>query len=112
LTVLLALSMLALHVPSIVEAMVSAAKVGDVGAAKLILERTVPSLRPEEMPVTLDGISGSRVEMGAAVVQAIASGTLDTVRGGRLIAVLGPEEIQEKLERLESMMIAEQNDEQ
>jgi hypothetical protein len=47
-----------------------------------------------------------------AVVQAIASGTLDTVRGGRLIAVLGPEEIQEKLEKLESMMIAEQNDEQ
>jgi hypothetical protein len=60
----------------VIAAVVEAAKQGDTTAARLILERTVPALRPEEMPVSLDGVSGSRAEMIAAVIQAIADGKL------------------------------------
>jgi hypothetical protein len=99
---------LALHVPEIISAMVEAAKGGDTAAAKLILERAVPALRAEELPVTLEGFAGNRVEMIAAVVQAIADGKLDMSRGGRLIAVLAPEALEERIAKFE-LMIEEQN---
>jgi hypothetical protein len=99
---------LARHVPEIISAMVEAAKGGDTAAAKLILERAVPALRAEELPVTLEGFAGNRVEMIAAVVQAIADGKLDMSRGGRLIAVLAPEALEERIAKFE-LMIEEQN---
>jgi SpoU rRNA methylase family enzyme len=99
---------LAKHVPAIIEAMVEAAKGGDTAAAKLILKRAVPALRTEELPVTLEGFAGNRVEMIAAVVQAIADGKLDMSRGGRLIAVLAPEALEERIAKFE-LMIEEQN---
>jgi hypothetical protein len=68
---------LAQHLPDVISALVEAAKKGDTAAAKLILERTIPALRPEELPVCLDGVSGSRAEMVSAVIDAIASGKLD-----------------------------------
>jgi hypothetical protein len=52
-------------VPEIVAAMVEAAKGGDTAAAKLILERTVPALRAEELPVTLEGIRSTSSRMRA-----------------------------------------------
>jgi hypothetical protein len=58
--------------------------------------------------VTLDGFSGGRAEMISAVVQAIADGKLDMSRGGRLIAVLAPEALEERIAKFE-LMIEEQN---
>jgi hypothetical protein len=99
------------HLPEVIAALVEAAKKGDTAAARLILERTVPALRPEEMPVNLDGVGGSRAEMIAAVVEAIANGELDVSRGGRLIAALTPEALEEKIAKFERM-IEEQKNEQ
>jgi hypothetical protein len=95
---------LAKHVPEIVAAMVEAAKGGDTAAAKLILERAIPALRPEELPVSLKGFAGSRVEMIAAVIQAVADGKLDMSRGGRMVALLAPEALEEKISRFEHML--------
>jgi hypothetical protein len=95
---------LAEQVPAIIEALVAAAKQGDTAAAKLVLERVVPALRSEELPVRLDGFSGSRAEMISAVVQAIADGKLDTSRGGRLIALLAPSVLDEKISRFEHLL--------
>jgi len=47
---------LAEHVPAIIETLASAAKAGDTAAAKLILERVVPPLKTEELPVSLCGL--------------------------------------------------------
>jgi hypothetical protein len=101
---------LAKHVPEIVAAMVEAAKGGDTAAAKLILERTVPALRAEELPVTLEGFAGSRVEMIAAAVQAIADGKLDMSRGGRFIVALTPEALEERIARFERMIQEEKKE--
>jgi uncharacterized protein YlzI (FlbEa/FlbD family) len=103
---------LAEHVPDILNALVAAAKRGDTSAAKLVLERVVPALKSEELPVTtLDGLSGSRVEMIAAVIEAIADGKLDMSRGGRLIVALTPEAIEEQIQKWERT-VQEANDEQ
>jgi hypothetical protein len=102
---------LAEHVPEIVAAMVEAAKGGDVGAAKLILERAIPALRSEELPVSLEGFAGNRTQLTSAVVQAIADGKLDTSRGGRLIALLAPSVLDEKISRFEHLLeLEETND--
>ena len=101
---------LAEHLPEVIDALIEAAKKGDTAAARLILERTIPALRPEEMPVTLEGFAGSRVEQISAVVQAIADGKLDTSRGGRLIVALTPEALEKRIVELERM-VEEGNDE-
>lgn len=98
---------LAEHVPDIIKAMVEAAKGGDTAAAKLILERAIPALRPEELPVTLEGFAGSRVELIAAVIDAIASGKLDMSRGGRFIEALTPEALEERIAKFERMIEGE-----
>jgi hypothetical protein len=99
---------LAEHVPAIIEAMVAAAKGGDTAAARLVLERAIPALRPEELPVSLEGFAGNRTQLIAATIQAIANGKLDMARGGRLIAVLAPEALEERIAKFE-LMIEEQN---
>jgi hypothetical protein len=89
------------RLPEVLESVVRAAKNGDIQAARLILERTVPALRPEELPVALDGFSGNRTELVAAVVKAIAEGRLDTNRGGHLISLLEPTQLDERISRVE-----------
>jgi hypothetical protein len=102
---------LAEHVPDIIASLVAAAKQGDVAAAKLVLERVVPALRSEELPVSLEGFVGNRTQLTSAVVQAIADGKLDTSRGGRLIALLAPSVLDEKLSRFEHLLeLEETND--
>jgi hypothetical protein len=100
---------LAEHVPDIIEARVKSAKQGDAAAAKLVLERVVPPLRAEELPVSLEGFAGSRTALVAAVVEALANGQLDTARGGRLIALLTPSELDERVTRIEQWYEAKQS---
>jgi hypothetical protein len=76
-------------VPDVLEAMVRAAKSGDVGAARLLLERTLPALKPEERPVTLTLPPDSFTEQGRAVMAATANGELAPSQAGVLLAGLG-----------------------
>jgi hypothetical protein len=98
------------HVPEVILALIEAAKKGDVGAARLILERTVPALKPEELPIEVAGFCGSRTELVAAVVEAVATGRLDTARGGRLISQLTPSELDERITRVEKRYEQQQED--
>jgi hypothetical protein len=95
---------LAKSLPSVIEALIRKAVEGDVQAMRLLLDRTVPPLRSEEMPVVIEGFAGSRVELVKAIVAAIGSGRLDTARGGRLIALLSPSELEEKADMIEKML--------
>lgn len=59
-------------------------------AARLLLERVLPSLKPIEQPVALflpagDGITGQ----GRAIVEAVADGTLAPGQGAALLTGLG-----------------------
>jgi hypothetical protein len=76
-------------VPAIVARLTTAALAGDVGAARLLLERTIPAVKPVELaqPVSFSG--GSLSEQGRTVMAAVATGELAPGQGTALLAALG-----------------------
>ena len=78
------------HVPSIVDQLVTAAKGGDVQAARLILERILPPIKAIEQAVELqlpDG--GTLTAQGRAVLSAVAGGNLAPSQGAALLGAIG-----------------------
>ncbi len=62
---------------------------GDVGAARLLLERVIPPLRAAEevAPVALP--DGTLTEKGAALLVAVAAGDLAPGQGAALLGAIG-----------------------
>ncbi|MEZ5629327.1 MAG: DUF5681 domain-containing protein [Burkholderiaceae bacterium] len=77
------------RVPEVLEAMVQRAIQGDVGAARLILERVVPPLKGREQAVVLALPDGTLTEQGRAVLAAVAGGELAPGQGAQLVAAIG-----------------------
>ena len=77
------------RVPEVLEAMVQRAIQGDVGAARLILERVVPPLKGREQAVVLALPDGTLTEQGRAVLAAVAGGELAPGQGTQLVAAIG-----------------------
>lgn len=78
------------HLPEIIMKLVNKAKEGDSQAARLLLDRVLPTLKPIEQPVTLilpfnEGITGQ----GMAVIQAVATGEIAPIQGNALLTGLG-----------------------
>jgi len=100
------------HMPEIIEQLVTRAKDGDVGAARLLLERTLPSIKPIEANFEFalpydSGLTGQ----AEAVARAIASGSLPSVQGTALLAGLTTiarlkeiDEIEERIVKLEQAL--------
>ena len=81
---------LAVDVPEILAGLVTAAKGGDVQAARLILERVLPPLKGVEQPVTLQLPEGGTLTAKAdAVLCAAAVGDLAPGQASQLISALG-----------------------
>lgn len=77
------------HLPDILTALVEAAKAGDVTAARVILDRVLPSLKPNEQPIVLDLAGDTLTNQGRAVLSAVAAGVLAPAQGSQLIAAIG-----------------------
>lgn len=77
------------HVPEIITALVTKARGGDAGAARLLLERVLPPVKPTEQaqPVALP--SGSFTDQGRAVLAAVAAGELAPSQGAALVSAIG-----------------------
>lgn len=93
-------------IPEILQGMVTAAKAGDTAAAKLLLDRVVPALKPETRPAA-EAVSG---EPGA-ILQAAAEGRLTYEQATALMSLAVDRakvaelvEIQERLQRIEAML--------
>ncbi|WP_296509076.1 DUF5681 domain-containing protein [Rhodoferax sp.] len=73
---------------SIVSSLVAAAKAGDTQAAKLLLDRVIPTLRPMEQaePMALTG--DNLTAKGESVLQGLVEGNLSSEQAARLVAVL------------------------
>lgn len=73
----------------VIAAVVARALDGDMQAARLVLERVLPALRPVEpaQAVTLPG--ETLTEQGRAVLAAVASGNLAPGQGAALMGALG-----------------------
>lgn len=102
---------IAAHLPEIITQLVLKAKEGDAQAARLLLERVLPALKPMEQPVelTLPADSGLTAQ-GKAIVQAVADGTLAPGQGAQLLAGLGSlariveiDELEQRITQLEGV---------
>lgn len=81
---------IAAHLPEIITQLVEKAKAGDAQAARLLLERVLPSLKPIEQPVALSLPAGEGLTaQGVAIVEAVATGTLAPGQGAALLTGLG-----------------------
>ena len=81
---------IAADVPDILAGLVTAAKAGDVQAARLILERVLPPVKAIEQAVELqlpDG--GTLTAQGRAVLSAVAGGELAPSQGAALLGAIG-----------------------
>jgi hypothetical protein len=77
------------HVPEIITKLAEQAKAGDVGAARLLLERVIAPLKAAEHPAAISLPEGSLTEQGRAVLQAAGLGDLAPGQAAQLLAGLG-----------------------
>ena len=79
------------RVPAILETLATAALAGDVGAARLLLERVIPPLKASEeaAPLALPLPDGTLTEQGRAVLGAVAAGELAPGQGAALLGAIG-----------------------
>lgn len=98
---------IAAHVPELLQALVTKALDGDVGAARLLLERTVAPLRAVEPAQSLTLPDGTLTEQGRAVLKAVAAGELSPGQGATLLNAIGAlarvTEIDELMARIEAL---------
>ena len=82
-------SAIATRIPELLEAMMQRALDGDVGAARLLLERTVAPLRATDMGQPLNLPNGTLTDQGRAVMVAVSSGELAASQGAALLGAIG-----------------------
>jgi hypothetical protein len=76
-------------VPEILAGLVTAAKAGDVQAARLVLERVLPPVKPMEQAIELELKGDTLTDQGRAVLSAVSAGALAPGQGSQLIAAIG-----------------------
>lgn len=99
------------HLPEVLDAVVTVAKQGDMGAARLITELTLPKLRPTGEAVELSGLTetSSLADRGEAVIAAMADGTLAPDVASQMLTALANQgrileldQLERRIERLEA----------
>ena len=105
---------LAADLGGIINTVKARALAGDMQAARIILDRLVPSLRPVEMPAVLTLPAGATLAGQAqAVVNAAAAGELAPSQAAQIVTALGgvakiieATELLKRIEALESLTAA------
>ena len=77
------------HVPEIINQLVTAARGGDIQAARLILERVLPPVKAIEQAQAINLPNGTLTEQGRAVLAAVAAGELAPGQGAQLLTAIG-----------------------
>ena len=77
------------RVPELLAAMMTKALEGDVGAARLLLERAVAPLKAAEQAQALTLPDGSLTDQGRAVLSAVAAGDIAPGQGAQLLSAIG-----------------------
>jgi hypothetical protein len=90
--------------PEIIRTLVDLAKGGDVQAAKVLLDRCCPTLKPQAIPINLP-LNGSLAEQGGEIIKATMAGQIPPDIGSQLITALAAQskiiEIDELTKRIE-----------
>ncbi len=97
------------RVPELLAAMMAKALEGDVGAARLLLERAVAPLKAAEQAETITLPEGSLTDQGRAVLRAVAAAELAPGQGAALLGAIGAlarvtqmDELEARLTKLEN----------
>jgi hypothetical protein len=92
--------------PDIINTLIVSAKAGDVAAAKVLLDRVCPALKPQAMPICLP-VNGSLAEQGGEIIKATMAGQIPPDIGSQLITALANQakivEIDELTKRIEAL---------
>jgi hypothetical protein len=101
--------------PEIILKLVEQAKAGDTAAAKILLDRCCPILKPQAMTINLP-VNGSLAEQGGEIIRATLSGHIPPDIGTHLITALSNQgkliELQEltlRLDKIEKQLTHEQS---
>ena len=90
--------------PEIIMTLVSLAKGGDVQAARVLLDKVCPSLKPQALPISLPE-KNTLAEQGNEIIRATVTGEVPPDIGAMLITALANQsrviEIDDVLKRLE-----------
>lgn len=92
----------------IIDSVVQAALCGDTQAARLVLERIIPAIKPTEQAVAIPMLSSAPLtEQGRAVLAAVADGRIAPGQGAVLLNGIGTlarvAEIDELTRRIEAL---------
>ena len=99
--------------PSIIKAMIEQAKAGDMQAAKALLDRVLPALKPESQAIHLPELvaADTMAEKARAAIDAAGAGAVSPSAASDLVAaiaglvrVVETTELQQRLDELERMM--------
>ena len=92
--------------PEIILKLVEQAKNGDTAAAKILLDRCCPALKPQAMAIHLP-VNGTLAEQGNEIIRATMSGNIPPDVGAQLITALAAQskiiEIDELTQRIEAL---------
>jgi hypothetical protein len=77
------------QIPELLNVLMERALMGDVPAARLLLERTIPPLKAAEDKQVLSLPNDTLAGQGRAVLASVASGELAPTQGAALIAAIG-----------------------
>lgn len=99
---------LANDIPDILQNVVSAAKRGDMQAAKILLDRILPPLKPVEARRAIANLDGSLLDSGERVLKAMAAGEVGLNEGAALLSaavsaarMLEMQELEKRIEAIE-----------
>ena len=99
--------------PSIIKAMIEQAKAGDMQAAKALLDRVLPALKPESQAIYLPELvaADTMAEKARAAIDAAGAGAVSPSAASDLVAaiaglarVVEVTALQQRLDELERMM--------
>lgn len=96
----------------IIQSLITQAKGGDTAAAKLLLDRVCPALKPEAQAVDLEQLAtGSLIEKAEAVLAAAGAGELAPDVAAQLVQSVATlakvaeiDQLQQRLESLEKLL--------
>ena len=77
------------RVPELLAALMARALDGDVGAARLLLERAIAPLKAAEQSQALSLPDGTLTQQGRAVLASVATGELAPGQGAALLGAIG-----------------------
>jgi len=75
--------------PGILDTVITSAQGGDIQACKILLDKSLPAIKPAEQPRAIPVSGATLTEKAASVIDAVSTGTVSVDEATRLLQALG-----------------------